>query len=439
MLHFLRIALATLALLICMLVGYMLFTFNKDYETHLAVEAFLKGDYARSEAIVQRLEQHLGKGHYHLLLSYIERAKQHYTASDSHLKAASAVVQREKNPALALEIALNQAYDAFLTHQTEALQAALKQATAFSGPKQEWVLFFSTINQADDWNHTFASKPSPLSPWMKKTFDTTFTQTWYALRRARRDIASGQTLKAREQLEAISELAPENPDVQLLIGLSYLKEAEKTPSHVALPYYKLAFGYFGRVPLKSDLYWEDREAILKSVNLQIMAQLQQGSFQDLLFYASALESLNERQQLHSQLIEIMEQELQAKNWSQVKEIALLLNRLVLEPQERQHLAAFFTNQLSAYDSAHFQFNLELGRIFSTDSTHYSQEIQNSILATILDLLPLDNDDLNLTAPQIALWLHHEPDPQMRTAFSETLLKVSEKKAALSKLFNHPEL
>ena len=221
MLNSLKVAIFTVTVLICLLLGYMLLSFTGDYEAHLALDAFLKGDYNQSEAIIERLRQQLPEEQYHLDLAYIERAKQQLAASDQQLQEAFHAAHG--NP-LTLEIALNQAYNAYLAHNHEALQTALRQATELAGPDHEWVLFLSSLTHAGPMEKA-PPYPVALSAWMKKAFDSTFTPFWYALHQARLEIESGQSLTARQHLELLGLQAGESyaQEIQFLTGWSYLK------------------------------------------------------------------------------------------------------------------------------------------------------------------------------------------------------------------------
>ncbi|MCE5318534.1 MAG: tetratricopeptide repeat protein [Parachlamydia sp.] len=283
MLTYLKTAIFTVAILILGLIGYILFAFDSHYESQLALDAFLKGDNKKAEAIVKQLP--LDEGYSHLYLAYLYRARQEMPLSDEHLALAA----KGASGPLALEIALNQAYNGYLTGDKQALQKGLSTASTLNSDST-WIAFFTSL----DRNEPPSQESNVyLSPWMQKAFDSTFTPFWIILQKARSEIAQGQTLQARQRLEQITSThASEAAELELLVGLSYLKEAEAVPTTAATPYFKLAFGYFGRVPLQSQRFSHDRALLLKQIDDQIAMQIEQGGYQEIAFYTTALESLN---------------------------------------------------------------------------------------------------------------------------------------------------
>lgn len=282
MLTYLKTAIFTIAILVLGLIGYILFTFDTQYESRLALDAFQKGDYFKAEEIVKRLP--LDNAHSHLYLAYLSRAKNDIAGSEEHLRLAA---QQAGN--LGLEIVLNQVYNAYLSSDQKALQNGLSAAAALDA-NTPWTAFFASLDRNEPQSLEDATY---LSPWMKKSFGATFTPFWNKLQKSRSEIALGQTLQARQRLEQMTTAdATEAAELQLLVGLSYLKEAEALPPSAAAPYYKLALSYFGRVPLQSQRFARERELLLSKIREQIVQQIEDGSYQELPFYTFALESLN---------------------------------------------------------------------------------------------------------------------------------------------------
>lgn len=343
MLNYLKTAILTVALLILGLIGYILFTFDSEYESRIALDAFLKGDHAKAEEIIKRLS--LDGGHSHLYLAYLSRARREMPLSDEHLTLAA----QRASGSLALEIALNQAYNGYLSGDKKVLQKGLSAAAELDS-ENPWIDFFTALNSNEP--RSLGDFPY-LSPWMKKSFESSFTPFWNMLQKARNEIADGQTLKARERLEQITNTdATEAAELQLLLGLSYLKEAETVSPIAATPYYKLAFAYFGRVPLQSQRFNQDREFLIKTIGTQIAQQIEHGRYQELAFYSNALEALN-------------------------------------APPEIYHA------------------------------------IRHSALKSMLEMIPIDAEDLILTLAQIDIWLKLEQDAKARHAFALALMSLAE--------------
>ena len=130
--------------------------------------------------------------------------------------------------------------------------------------------------------------------------------------------------------------------------------------------------------------------------------------------------------MQSRLVIQLQEALQEKRWSAIKERALLLNHLLLDPDKRQSVAQLFTNQqIASLNKGEIPESLEIARLFSANPSLLIQQIHEAAAANFLELLPVDNSELSLTLPQIDLWLRIEQDPKARYAIATALLKVAE--------------
>ena len=438
---YIRAAIATTCLLLAALIIYMLMAFNSDYELSLAADAFLKGDYMGSEKIMNKIRNDIPPAEYYLYTAYNSREKSTLQESTEQLKQAEQAAQNEPRSAILLEIYLNQALNAYLTLNPEAMVEPLKNARANS-KSNDWVSFFTALQeyQKDNYEPALKEWQKPihkgfLSPWMKKTFEDTFNDFWFSTYIVRANIAKGDYLQARQKLEQASKKATEAQlnDINLMLGLSYLKEAEEKPVVAATPYYKLALSYINRIPIQNGHYASYRKQIVKILQNQLNGLIDNGAFQDLSFYAGIMERWNDKaglENLNERLIDQLNQKVKANDWKTVKEILTTLNHLVTNPEQRQGLEKkfedLFNNALKDENFTYVEKYWEAMRLFSEDPEALSRKVADQTAGYILQLIPIDNQELSLTSPYLEFWMSIEKDPAHRYAFASELLDIAEK-------------
>lgn len=437
---YIRAAIVTTCLLLAALIAYMFFAFNSDYELSMATDDFLKGDYAASEKILDKLHDEIPLTEYYLYTAYNSRENKTLLESSDELKLAEQAAQKEPRSAILLEIYLNQALNAYLTLNPNAMIEPIKHAREID-KSNVWVSFFTALQEYQKENYEPALKEwqKPihkgfLSPWMKKTFEDTFNDFWFSTYIVRANIAKGDYLQARQKLEEASKHASEAQlnDLNLLLGLSYLKEAEEKPVIAATPYYKLALSYINRVPMQNNRYSSYRTQILKILQNQLNGLIDNNSFQDLSFYSGVMERWNDKaglENLNNSLIEQLNQKVKANDWKTVKVILTTLNHLITNPEQRQALENkfedLFNDALKDENFTYVDKYWEAMRLFSADPDALSHKVADQTAGYILQLIPVDKQDLGLTSPYLEFWMSIEKDPAHRYAFASELLDIAE--------------
>ena len=437
---YLKAAIAATCLLLAALIAFSLIFFNSDYELSIAADDFLKGDYAGSEKILDQLREKIPAGEYCLYMAYNAREKNTLQESTKLLNLAEETAKNETNSTILLEIYLNQALNDYLVMDPNAMVEPIRNALVIS-KNNEWVVFFSDLIEylrenyepaLKDWQHPIRN--GFLSPWMKKTFEDTFTDFWFSTAIVRANIAKGNYLLARQKLEQAEKNGTQAQlnDINLMMGLSYLKEAEEKPIIAATPYYKLAFSYINRVPIQNSHYAPYRAQILKILQNQATNLIVSNSFVDLSFYSGVMEQWNDKaglENMNTMLIGKLDEAVNGNDLKSVKEILTILNHLVTDPEKRQSLEAkfeeLFNKSLRNENFTHVEQYWEAMRLFSPDPAALSRRVADMTAGYILQLIPIDDQDLTLTSPYLEFWMSMEKDPAHRYAFAAELLDLSQ--------------
>ena len=273
---YLKAAIGTIAILICTLFAYAYFTYNSDYQLNIAANEFLKGDTLAAQNALEKLKRALPQAQFNLYQAYLARAENHIETSNRHLEEA---LSGNIPINLRIEIYLNQALNAYLDHDAQAFNASLFHLKETARPEDAvWIAFFTRLGELLQGRCVNTLEPFQqkdkqllwLSTWMKKAFEEVFTPFWHQTQTARCLIGAGKFYEARQMLEVDAQKASldELNDIDFLMGLSYLKEAEEKNASIATPYFKLAFSHFQRTPMLSKRYAFDRQRIVKQISLQ---------------------------------------------------------------------------------------------------------------------------------------------------------------------------
>lgn len=437
---YVKAAILTMFILIGLLVGYMFVAFDADYELHLAYESFLKGQDLEAQKELAKLEDGPKKVEIQLYQAYVMRALNHIDKSQKLLQESAADAIHHHQPEVLLEIRLNQALNAYLIHNDAALKIAVDQAMEAS-PNHPWVIFFEGLLKFQEANYSKAlelwsinTDRLPLSGWMKKAFDAVYTKQWMVLHLARCQLEEGKYLMARQTLEEETENTSEAElvDINFLLGLTYIKEAEGKSAITAAPYWKLAFSYLNRVPLQNDHYTAERQRLINVVEKIINGLAEGKSYQDLPFYTSMLQAWGADQALNdiaSTIIAQLNQAVTDSNWRRVEELAALLNRMLPQGEARQNLHDRFLAMANiALAETTFEQLAEywaVARLLSNHPEEETAQMASKIAAKILTMLPIDDAKLSLSLPYLNLWVSIEKNRQERLTFAKHLLTIAE--------------
>jgi len=394
------------------LLGFMFATFDANYELKVALDSFLKEEYGKSEVTLNKLEHAIPSLNFHLYQAYISRAKNGLSKSNEHLIEAIASADEGSPIATQLEVYLNQCFNAFLTKDFAFLSATLQQAEA-KFHSDDWLTFFKGIKSyyVDDnfsealmyWSSS--SGKLPFSTWMKKAFGEVFTPLWEKLHLTRCHIEQGDYLHARQTLEQQNlQGSPEElSDVNVLIGITYMKEAEEKPIKAATPYYKLAFSYFSNVPFLHNRYLTERTRITEQVSHVAFKLLETQSYRDLPFYASLLGTLRAKKELNTlttRLITVLDEQIAAKQWIPVQNLTVLLNRLVDDDKARQQLSERFETLLVRFLEEErtdlLNYYWEVARLFNKTPEEFIKKISQLTMTKTLEVIADDDSAFTKT-------------------------------------------
>lgn len=436
---YIRAAIITTLLLLGLLVGYVFVTFDSDYELNMAYESFLKGDYDKALAELNPQDDLQTPGRLALYQAYIYRAKRQMRESDDALTRAGFQARKHHQPNLLLEIYLNQALNAYVENNENALKAAFDNAFEISR-ENPWVEFFKALIAYNDERYQDAlelwSRPYnrvPLSGWMRKAFDEVFTRLWLVRHIARCQIETGKYLIARQSLEQeLKGVTGEDAtDIDFLIGLSYAKEAQDKPLNAAAPYYKLALSYLNRVPIQQERYTRERQRLLAQLQKNMHELISAHSYSDLPFYASVLDAWHAKAELNAagqELVGQLEHELSTGNRLQIKEITALLHRLLPDGEIRERLEQRFNTLASEalpegkLDQAKDFW--EAAQLFSRDPTNLNAQFANKIAARILAMSTSANGSVDAEMPYFTLWQSAAKSKAERLAFAKQLVAAA---------------
>lgn len=436
---YVKTAIFTTLVLTLALVGYILVTFNSDYELNVAADSFAKGEYDKALRELNTLHEEVPAARLSLYQGYVYRALRQWKESDQALAQAGFDARKHQQPNLLLEIYLNQALNGYLQKNTATLSAAIAGATEVDA-QDSWVEFFKGLQAYQEERFADSlriwAQPNhriPLSGWMHKTFDGVFTPLWLSLHIARSQMEIGQYLAARQNLEEELQRAKDEDktEIEFLIGLSYAKEAGEKSIQSAAPYYKLAVSYLNRVPIQQERFAQERQTLLKQIVDTMQQLIRAGSFADLSFYVSILEGWGVNGAfglINTQLLELLHQNLEAERWSQAKELSALLSRMISDGEERNQLqkklADSVTEALQSGEIDRANNYWEVSRQFSRDSTKASQEFSDTIGGQLLALIPEADPALQSMGPMLRFWQSVATDPAARFAFANQLITAA---------------
>lgn len=400
-----------------------------------AADEFMKGNYADASKTLDKIKGKISPAAYHLYRAYIARETSTLQSSSEELKLA----EQAADSRYLTEIYLNQALNGFLTRKPEEMTIPLTNADKVAKDKQ-WVVFLKTVQDYLNQNYQPALKlwkqpltSGYLSPWMKSTFNDTFDSFWFTTRLAYANIALGDYVGARQELEKESKHVKEGrlDEINLMIGLSYVKEAQDKPPLASTPYYKLAASYLNRVPMMSGKFTSQRTQLQTIMLNQARTLLMLGSWKDVPFYFGILESWQDKQglkQLQTQLMELLGELSQKKDWEGIGSIAKILNRQ-LSPEQHakveKQLNELLISLLESGDLHSGNELWEVVRSFAEKPKEISRNVSNSTAEQIFDLLPIDDGSLSLTEPYLAFWQSLVKDPYERLGLAALLLNAGE--------------
>ena len=372
-------------------------------------------------------------------MGYLERAKKDLIKSSEYLSQAESLAKKEHQSSdIALEIYLNQAFNAYLQDLPKALPVALQKARDID-ENNLWVFFFTGIDSfqqdkcsdaLDDWK--MSKNRKPLSLWMRKAFNEVFTPLWVNLHTTRCEIEEGNYQSARQKLiqETQNAVNATLPEINFLIGLTYAKEAQEKPAAASLPYYKLAFSYFNRVPMLESQYAADRKKIIDQILNQVKSLIQTQNFNDITYFLTILDNWNAREEtkeISTMLVNLLNHEIETNQLEHVQELTGILNRMLPPGEIRNSLGKRFGELLTnAIKEEHFDemtLYWDAEQLFSPDIQGQKKLAISQISSQVLDKIPDEDPDLKTVTRYLAFWNQLQPDSKERASFATKLMDI----------------
>lgn len=438
---YIKTAIVMVVISLGIIIALMFATFDADYELQVALDAFLKEESTKADACLNKLEGAIPEPNLHLYRAYISRLKNDIKASQINLTEAMSSLRDESSDSIKLEVLLNRCLNAYLLQDYSLLAKSLVEATT-AFPDDLYVHFFQGIysyyadcdlKAALQHFESSATKEAP-SPWMKKAFGGVFTPVWEKLRLTACHIQQGDYLQARQILEQHGSLGSteELADVNLLIGITYLKEALEKPLKAQAPYYKLAFSYIDNVPILNKRYDTERRQIIDQLVSVTTELVNTGAYRDIPTYAVWLENLHaldELNQLRSLLVSQLDSQIVSKEWPSVHNLSALLNRLVIDETGRQQLSDRFENLLTALIDQKktdlLNYYWEVLRLFSKNLEELGHKISFMTTTKVLEVIPSDDTLLSLSTAYLAFLKNIEQRPDVYTKLANDFLTLSD--------------
>lgn len=371
--------------------------------------AFEEGDLKLAEENLQSKQVKIPPAEYALYAGYIAREKGDLTRSNLLFQSA---IEAEPSLRLKEEIFINQAYNAFLEHNPEKMQTALK---GLERKRSVWGSFLanllSFLKNSSAANLTKLENtpvPPALSPWMATAFSSSFTPFWFGKQTALTLIEEGNTVQARQQLEKIAaeSSAGEREEIAYLTGLSYLKEAGERPPLAATPYYRLAFAYFERIPFAEPKFLNGRKKVLEQIQRQLEALLEDKHYDEIPLYAASVEkwgSTEEKKELAHKLSALLDQD----NYN--PQLAEALSLMTSNPEYQSELQ---THALKAIQNADFEST------FANSAADISPDWNSSFQILALEAAHKAYEKGDISAAETALQV------ALTAASSQVLLKYA---------------
>ena len=419
---------------ILLLIFFLFWGGNRDLD--LAKNDFADGKYNEAKQKLYLAQETISPAEYDLYMAYIFRGQHKVNESSSFLLKAEGEMKKQNGP-LALEIVLNQLLNAYLEHDTSAMEAGLAKAQKIAGKKNVWTDFFRALENYMKNNYKEAcavwkkvvQRPY-LSPWMKWAFEQQFSPFWLSMHIVRCEIEEGDYLDARQALQKEMQTASgaQLEDMNFLLGISYAREAQEKSPGAAIPYYKQAFSYFNKVPIDSPRFYYEKQQILRHLQQAAMQLADAKSFQDLTFYVNAMEQWKDVSQMNAltaRLIEVLYKEISEKDWKVVEELSNVLNQALPPGNLRTSLSEQFEklvlNALNTGDLSRIQQYWSSVLLFTANPESAKRRFADLTAQKIVKIIPSDNPRLSATLPYLEFWKEVEQDRQKRYQYALELI------------------
>lgn len=400
---YLKAAIGILSILLIIVTLFMYYSFNPDEELNLAANDFYFGDIKSSDTILNSLQSSLAPMQFQLYKSYISREQNNIDLSITQLEMAEKDALDHANFPLLLEIYINQTFNAFLTNNQKLFTKSLTNAAKFGGPNQDWVRLFNGIAgyKHKDFakalsNINIDAPPAPLSSWMKKAFQNTFTHFWYFKHIVLANIELDNIIVAQNliQSEFPNLSGQELDEAMFLMGYSYVKAASDQAPAESIPLYKQALGYLSKVDVSELKYHIECRAMVDILNRQVARIIESGDYQILPFYLQMLDNWkakNDIEKIKKTLLDQFNRSITLGVLDQSKELFNVLRYIIPEGTERRTLEEMLLESIAKETLENLDQYARSGQMFTNDPLYInlSEDSNNSSFNDpLLELNPI---------------------------------------------------
>ncbi|WP_166154125.1 DUF1347 family protein [Neochlamydia sp. AcF84] len=281
------------------------FTFDSRTLLDQTYEHFASQQYDEAHLHLLHGDHALSSADFYLYEGYIAREKLGAEKSQPYfLEALQHLTNKRSNKAF--ELSLNLALNAFLQKDIDALHQALDQCLLYTTVDHPWFLFFKGYyfyllkDYPQALTHWQASQSrSWLSKWMEASFQRHLPEEKVRLNCLYAQIEVGQLEEARQALKAMLFISPAavEEDTNLLLALSYVKEAEKLPPPARPFAYQKAASYLQLTSHANVYYLQEKSYLAHSFKAQLLQEIEGFTFISLPLYLHTLERMHAFPQL----------------------------------------------------------------------------------------------------------------------------------------------
>ncbi len=432
---YVRTAIVTTLMLITGLVGYMVYTFDGDYQLNKALEAFQKEEYAQAQRILGELDGTLNGAQLNLARAYITKAQGDLASSELYLDKAEAAVTRSQTELLD-EIHVLKIHNAFEQNKPEEMEGLLAQQDSYN-PIIRYLSGLAAYSRGEYESalNSLQSVPTleQLNPWQKRVLDDIVYAAPRHIRVAHCHMALGDPITARKLLEEDTERFDRDSlvDSWFLIGMSYLEEAKGRPLTAVTSYYQLALDYFDRVPVQYERFAKERAEVIELLQDTASTMLTQNELQQLPLVMEALGHWNAKssvETLSNRLIEMTLAAIETADFERVREMTKLFNRVAPEESHRQALSKAAQERLKmSVTQGEVERILpywELNRTLAPNEQEVAATFTDFAEKEILGAVAGDDPNLDFIVPYLTLWDLVERNSDQRFAFAATLIDTA---------------
>lgn len=396
---------SVLILFLCFL-SYLFFASDEEHEIEQALSYYLKNNYKKASSLIEGIDTPHLELNKLLYLAYLARDQGDLEASNAYLTKASKLAKFDTRRKLKLEVTFNLALNGYLEGNDAQLTEALIAAKEITGEfPQEWITFFKSLQMSETNLKDYLNLPEaqrkywekmeekiPLSLWMNRSFGKVFNPYWKTFHEARYNINNGNYIEARQLIQTALATAvkEEKNELNFLMAKSYSKEALDKPPTASVPYYKLAFSYYDKIPTDKIEYLEEKEFFFKQAKNQINVLIESKNFKEIIFFINLLKKYDSHEdikQLTSKLLVILQEQITNNEWATAYDLLALLQRTLpdgekkaeLENQlEKNLIESINTGNIQGIKS-YWKALITLNPSINTNKTQYSQLIRKKLM------------------------------------------------------------